>query len=477
MSPRGAMRRHSHAIDGRNEVRDAHDPVGGLVAGARGHADAEGPDVHADGFVDDVLDHRAREDDARVGARLPGRVERVLPRQRRGVGHALDVEEHERRVRVDDRALEARVLPVFAQVVHANEPTILGVGHIHAPVALLDGRVAQRHVVGAGGQVRGLAERDVVRLAVDDVGAEQDAAVVLAAQVLVHLGLAAARRALVHDDGLVVVRGRDANGRRVGGDPAVALLLADVEQDGEDALLGARARVQVVGEDLVKRLRAVVDHHLLVAEVRLAERRRHVDDRARGVVAELVEGDPAGEVADRQREESGVDRDDRERGRPELERARLERHDHELLRAEPVEGLLPHGREGLAELLRVPVLVRGEVVGDVHALRVAAAHVVLWVVHRDAVAAADDGGFDDGRAVRLVLDAEDGAAFGAEGELVELLARLGHHQARTRVERGAYLWRQRDAVKDGLLGCGGHGASFSAACGCLPTRVFAPILP
>jgi hypothetical protein len=193
-------------------------------------------------------------------------------------------------------------------------------------------------------------EGEQATLAVSGVLAQQQAAVGLAVDVLEHLALAAARRALVHEHDVVVVRRGDADGRAVGGGPA--LLLAEVQQHAVDALLRGRPRVEVVAEQLVQPVGAVVHDDLPALEVRVAE-------GGRGV--EIAPGSPpacrcprAGDALEHrepEREEPGVGGRDRERGRALLAHARGEREDRERLRGEPLERLRPRRVERLAEPL------------------------------------------------------------------------------------------------------------------------------
>ena len=72
--------------------------------------------------------------------------------------------------------------------------------------------------------------------------------------------------------------------RRAGVAADPSLLLADVQQYGVYAFLGRGTGVEVVGEDFMEVLAAVVDHHLFTVEVGVAEGRSHVDNGPRRVV-------------------------------------------------------------------------------------------------------------------------------------------------------------------------------------------------
>ncbi len=134
------------------------------------------------------------------------------------------------------------------------------------------------HVVGDGAQMAGFGQVQRALLVGDHVFAEEQAAIFHAMDVLGHLALAAAAGALVHEDQLVLIGRDDGNGRAMVGRPAFAF--ADVEEHGVDALLRARARIEVVGEDLLVRGGAVVHDNLAAAKMRMPERRRDKEHAA-----------------------------------------------------------------------------------------------------------------------------------------------------------------------------------------------------
>ncbi|GCD19669.1 hypothetical protein CTKZ_12310 [Cellulomonas algicola] len=198
---------------------------------------------------------------------------------------------------------------------------------------------------------------------------------------------------------------------------------------------------------------------LPAVEVRVPERGSDVQDRAGGERPELVERDPALQVGEREGEERGVGRDDRERRVPVHRAAGAEGEHDEALPGEPVEGLGLHGREVGAVDVAVARLVGGQVVGDPHAVGVAAAQVVLGVVDREPVGAADDVRLLHGLAVDVVDDVEPRAAVGSEGERVELVARRGDDHV-GRVEDVAHGGREAErpqGVRGRDVDC--HGSS------------------
>ncbi len=233
-------------------------------------------------------------------------------------------------------------------------------------------------------------------------------------------------------------------------------MLADVQEHREDALLGAGPRVEVVGEHLVQRVAAVVDHDLLAVEVGVPERRGDVEDRARRVGADLVEGHPALQVHQGQREERCVGGHDRQRRRAEGQAAGLERDDDQRLLGEPGERLGLDGCERRAEDVAVARLVAGQVVGDPHAVRVAPAHVVLDEVHGDPVGAPDDVDLFDARAVDLVGDVVLRPVLRAERQPVELFAGGGDRDVDAAFERLAHGRWQGHVRQDGAVGRRGH---------------------
>ena len=232
----------------------------------------------------------------------------------------------------------------------------------------------------------------------------------------------------MHEDGLVLIRGLEHGRGGVVGDPA--LVLADVEQHGEHALLGGGTRIEVVGEDLVQLLAALVDDDLLAVEVGVPEGGRHIDDGA-GVemLGHVVDGHEALHVGQRQREEGRVDRADHQAVVAEVLAARLEGQQDELLVAEPGHRLLAELFKRVAVALGKAGLVGGQIVADAHAVGVAAAHVVLHEVDDGAVLAADDLRLlDQTSALDGVADVIAGRVGRTVGHLGQLLDRLGIDQ-------------------------------------------------
>ena len=225
-----------------------------------GAADAEAAHVDVARAGGDVVDHVAGEDDAGVGARLSGRVFDVLPGEAGAAGHDVVVEEDERFGRIDAEALEVGGGAVGVDVIDADEPGVFSVGDGEAAAAALVAGMRAGHVVGDGAEVAGLGEVEGALLFGDDVAADEEAAVFHAVDGLGHLGFAAAGCAFVHEDELVFVGGDDGDGGAVVGGPAFAL--ADVEEHGVDAFFRAGAGVEVVGEDFLMGLGAVVDDDL-----------------------------------------------------------------------------------------------------------------------------------------------------------------------------------------------------------------------
>ena len=223
-----------------------------------------------------------------------------------------------------------------------------------------------------------------------------------------------------------------------------SLLLADVEQQGENALLGAGARIEVISPDLVQLLRAVVHDDLLAVEMRVAERRRDIDDGARLIVVGNVgNADKALHVRQRQREERRVHRADHQARIAVAARAGGKRQHDDLLVGEPVERLLTQRGKLVAEAVLEARLIGRQIVADGHAVGIAAAHIVLHEVDDAAVLAAHD--------LRLLdraqpLDGVDHVVAGgvgrAVGHLLQLLLRLGVGDALALFQRGRHLRRK-----------------------------------
>ena len=248
--------------------------------------------------------------------------------------------------------------------------------------------------------------------------AEQQSSIRLALEILQHLALTAAGRALVHKDRLVFIRRFDERRRCVAADPA--LMLADIQKHRVHALFGRGSRVKIVREDLVERFAAVVDHDLLAVKVRVPEGRRNVDNRARGVIfGDILNRDKPLHVGKRQREERRVRRANEQAVIPVRRVARLKRqHNHALL-GQPVHRLLPHLREGIAEPIEKTRLVGRKIVTDDHRIGVTPAHIVFHEVYRRAVFAADDLRFLDASfADDVVNDIIAGRMRRTEDELV-----------------------------------------------------------
>ena len=92
-------------------------------------------------------------------------------------------------------------------------------------------------------------------------------------------------------------------------------------------------------------------------------------------------------------------------------------------------------------------LIRGLVVGDTHTIGVAAAHVVLRIVDRGAVFAADDLRLLDALAVDLVEDFYLICILIAEDQLEEDFFAGGDYDARAVVDHPAELLRQGEPLK------------------------------
>ena len=169
--------------------------------------------------------------------------------------------------------------------------------------------------------------------------AEKKPPIGLTLEILQHFALAAAGRALVHEDGLVFIRRFDQSGRCVAADPA--LVLADVEKHRVNALFCRGTWIEVIGEDFVKVFAAVVHHDLLAVKVRVPEGRGNVDDGARGVVfGDILNRDEALHVGKRQGKERCIRRANEQAVISVCRVARLKWKHNDPLLGEPIHRLL-----------------------------------------------------------------------------------------------------------------------------------------
>ena len=375
----------------RNDMQHTHDAVVRVIAGGGGHTNAERAYVYFYRLLDDVRNIPARHDGTRVGARLAVGIQRVLPDQQGCTRMAFHVEEAQRLLRLGADALVNRIAAVVGYAVHAEEPAVLTVNEYQLAGVVLHARIAGSHIVAHRLNLAGGADMQVGLFARYRVGREQHLAVRLAGDVLQHLALAAAGSALVHDDKLVLVRGDQTACGSMAGGPA--LLLANVEQYGVNTLLGRRARIQVVGEYLVAVIQTVVNNNLLAVEVGVTERRCNIDDRTRLVALGLLCAYKALQMCQRKCEECALLRAYEHGAVAVLVAAGIKRHEDQLLRLEPVHGLAAQLVELVAVHIREALLVGRLVVCDAHAVRLAAAHVILYKVNGCTVLAADNISF------------------------------------------------------------------------------------
>ena len=135
--------------------------------------------------------------------------------------------------------------------------------------------------------------------------------------------------------------------------------------------------------------------HLAVVKVGVAERGRDVNNRAGLIAFGLLGGNEALKLCQREREERGVARADKH-GLIAIDvAAGVEGHNNQLLGFEPFHGFLAYFVEVIAVYILEAGLVGGLVVRDAHAVRVAAAHIILGVVDTNAILGADNGRLGD----------------------------------------------------------------------------------
>ncbi len=387
----------------------------------------------------------------------------VLPDQRGGAGLALDVQEQQRFRRMDGELFELVVGAVALDVVDAHEPRILGVGDHQPAAGILQRGMAQGHVVGDRAQLAALGQVDVPLFTGDHVLTQQHAAVGVAVGVFQHLALAAPARPFVHDGQDVVVGRHHLDGGAVGGEPTLAF--ADVEQHPVDALLGARPRIEVEREHLVAVALAVMHHHLPAIAMGMAEGGGEEHLRPGGEAERQVLGrDHALEVGHAGGEEGRIPGGDEQAAIAQARVAGPERQDHQRLGRQPGHHLPAQVGERHREAVGESRLFGRQVVGDHHAVGIAAPHVGIAVVDGHAVAGAHDVGFDHPAPVRhFEGDLETVVAGPAQGTVDQLGARGGRHDGGCGVEEGREVGGQVEAVGDRLVvhdapWCGGWAA-------------------
>ena len=173
------------------------------MRGGAAHAEA----AYVDGAraAGDVRDHATRNDDARIGAELAGRVFYVFPGEARSAGHDVVIQENKRLGRIDAEPFEVGRGSVAVNVIDADKPGIFGVGDGEPPASSLVAGVRAGHVVGDGAQVAGFREVQCALFFGEDVAADEQPAIFHAMDVLSHFALAAAGGAFMHEDELVLV--------------------------------------------------------------------------------------------------------------------------------------------------------------------------------------------------------------------------------------------------------------------------------
>ena len=203
---------------------------------------------------------------------------------------------------------------------------------------------------------------------------------------------------------------------------------------------------------------AVVDDDLLAVEVRMAERGRDIDDGARLIVLGHVrDAHKALHVGEREREERRVHRADHQARVAVAVGAGVERQHHDLLIAQPVERLLPELGELIAKAVLEAGLVGRQLVADGHAVRIAAAHIVLHEVDHAAVLAAHHLGLlDRAEPFNGIHHVVAGGVRGAVGHFLQLLLRLGVGDALALLQCLRHLGRKLKSVE---IVVGIHAAS------------------
>ena len=453
-------------------VHHPDDAVGRRVFCAGRRPDAETAHIDLDGLAEDARHMMAREDHPRVGAGLAGLVHGVLPDQAGGSGHAFDVQKNQRLLGVNSKPLVLGIGAVTVDVVDTQEPSLLGVLDDQLSAGVLDGGVAQRHVVGHRQQVTGIFDVKVHVFARQDVAGQQGAAVRLLVHLLDHFALSAAAGAFVQDDQAVVIGGDDLHCRAVQGQPA--FLLPDVDQHAVDALFSARAGIKVEGEDLVNIFQAVVHDDLLAAEMRMAERRRQIDDSLGfELLGQGVCRHKALKVGHGSREECRVLWGDQQGGIAQIVTARHKGQEQQLLLGQPLHGILAQGLKAAPEPVLEARFIRGLLIGDHHAVRIPSSHIHIGVVDRQPVAAlADDRLADIAYARKVVAHLETAFVFSAHGQGEHFFSCLRDQDIRRNAKKPGYIIGQDHVFDAGhhevyLLIVGGGSEVPVRGVGCL----------
>ena len=152
--------------------------------------------------------------------------------------------------------------------------------------------MAERHVVGDGAQLARARQGEGALVVGDRIVRHEHSAVALPVRLFEHLALAATAGPLVGDYDALFVGSDDLHGRAMHGDPVLGF--AEVEQHTVNPLLGARARVEVVAEQLVLTFEPVVHDDLFAVEMAVTEGRGDVDHGlGREALGHFVEGHDA----------------------------------------------------------------------------------------------------------------------------------------------------------------------------------------
>ena len=252
------------------------------------------------------------------------------------------------------------------------------------------------------------------------VHGQQYAAVFAAGDILQHFALAAARSALMHNDQIVVILGRHQGAGSVGRYPA--LLLTDVQKNRINALLCGRPRIQVVGKYLMAVVQAVMHDHLLAVKVSVSERGRYINDCARRITLGVLRGNKTLQMRHSKCKKRCVARANKHRAIAINIAARIKGHKNQLLALEPFERFLLHVRKREAVHVGKTRLIGRFIVANTHAVRVAAAHVILHVVDDHAVLGADNRGFcNHALAGHIINDVVLSRTAGAKDHVIKLL--------------------------------------------------------
>jgi len=233
----------------RQNMHNADDTVVRVFPGTRRRAQANASDINPDRIRINTGDDIPWQDHPRVGARYTGCILLVVPDQRPPTGDSFNIQEEQRLFWFGRYFFQYHVSTIFLDMIHPDEPSILGIFEPELAVPFLEFWVAKRHIIGDRLQVASPGEVHYMFFARQNIFTQQQAAFWLSVRLLQHLAFSAATSPLVHEGDDIIVGRNHPDGRAMRRYPAFFFPLAD--QHAIDAFLSAWPRIEVVREHLV----------------------------------------------------------------------------------------------------------------------------------------------------------------------------------------------------------------------------------